>query len=495
MRGLGIALAAALALGLAGCGGGGGSSPTAADDEPPMEMETAQEMCEADGGRWNADDEECTSAMDLAEERKATTKTANTKLKAINDEGAQTDDAGLGGTGTPATGAGVYTLGIDWDEDETAPTITLTVEGATDDDDEDFVNAGDLTHTVEGHMGRMLTRTMDPDDGNVMQEIAVVYTDIEAPMDESFADMADKVTGLDWVADTSTLTIDTAQSSSLANEFEETFGDPAKEAASTETWAAEAEIEGSFRGAPGTFKCHDSAACTVTHGAQDGITAFSAGWSFEPADGAMIAVADPDYLHYGFWLKKTTDADGAVTYNEVETFAGSSIETVTAINSLRGMATYTGGAAGVYVKHDAFDTETGEVLRSSAGRFTADAELTAYFDQTEDDPATTDVDESGQLRGNQLWTLEGTIDGFMLDGVSDDGAWSVALKGGMGDAGADTHPSGTADGGGAAGSFAGTFHTLPGGTDPHPSTLIGEFNANFNNGAVAGAFGARKDDE
>ena len=32
-----------------------------------------------------------------------------------------------------------------------------------------------------------------------------------------------------------------------------------------------------------------------------------------------------DHLHYGFWLKRTTDADGATTYNEVETFAGSSV--------------------------------------------------------------------------------------------------------------------------------------------------------------------------
>ena len=44
---------------------------------------------------------------------------------------------------------------------------------------------------------------------------------------------------------------------------------------------------------------------------------------FTPDDGATVDVDDTDYLHYGFWLKKTTDADGAVTYNEVETFAGS----------------------------------------------------------------------------------------------------------------------------------------------------------------------------
>ena len=48
-------------------------------------------------------------------------------------------------------------------------------------------------------------------------------------------------------------------------------------------------------------------------------------WHFTPAEGATSDVADADYLHYGFWLKKTTDADGATTYNEVQTFAGSSI--------------------------------------------------------------------------------------------------------------------------------------------------------------------------
>ena len=45
-----------------------------------------------------------------------------------------------------------------------------------------------------------------------------------------------------------------------------------------------------------------------------------------PMTGAKSDVADADYLHYGFWLMKTTDEDGVLTYNEVETFAGSSID-------------------------------------------------------------------------------------------------------------------------------------------------------------------------
>ena len=60
-------LAAAFALTLAGCGGGGGTA-TAPEPEPtPMPEPTAQEMCEGDGGRYNADGS-CTSAADLAEE-------------------------------------------------------------------------------------------------------------------------------------------------------------------------------------------------------------------------------------------------------------------------------------------------------------------------------------------------------------------------------------------------------------------------------------------
>ena len=62
-----FALAAVFALTLAGCGGGGGSA-AAPDPEPPtMPEPTPQEMCEGDGGRYNADGS-CTSAEDLAAE-------------------------------------------------------------------------------------------------------------------------------------------------------------------------------------------------------------------------------------------------------------------------------------------------------------------------------------------------------------------------------------------------------------------------------------------
>ena len=34
---------------------------------------------------------------------------------------------------------------------------------------------------------------------------------------------------------------------------------------------------------------------------------------------------DGDYLSYGFWLKKTAQDDGSDEYDEVETFARSSV--------------------------------------------------------------------------------------------------------------------------------------------------------------------------
>ncbi|MCY3822826.1 MAG: hypothetical protein OXG62_03030 [Nitrospinae bacterium] len=62
-----FAMAAVFALVLAGCGGGGGTATAPDPDPPAMPDPTPQEMCEADGGRYNADGS-CTSADDLAEE-------------------------------------------------------------------------------------------------------------------------------------------------------------------------------------------------------------------------------------------------------------------------------------------------------------------------------------------------------------------------------------------------------------------------------------------
>ena len=68
----------------------------------------------------------------------------------------------------------------------------------------------------------------------------------------------------------------------------------------------------------------------------------SDGWIFTPDTGATSDVPDADYLHYGFWLKKKTDAMDAVTYDEVETFADSSAPASGDVGSVTGSATYRG---------------------------------------------------------------------------------------------------------------------------------------------------------
>ena len=151
--------------GLAACGGGS-SKKTEMMPEPPPPEPTAQERCVMDGGRWNAD-MTCTTAADLAAEAEAATEAADTKLTAMTTEAGQETGASLGGSAVTATGnaEGAYNLVIAADR-----TATITVEGATDDDDEDFVQAMDL-----GGGTTMHTRTMEANaDGDMMQEIVIV---------------------------------------------------------------------------------------------------------------------------------------------------------------------------------------------------------------------------------------------------------------------------------------------------------------------------------
>ena len=110
------------------------------------------------------------------------------------------------------------------------------------------------------------------------------------------------------------------------------------------------ETVGTYNGAMGTYRCVGPAECTVN--IDDGkISEIGNGWVFTPNKGVTSDVPDADYLSYGFWLKKTTDEDGVLTYNEVETFAESSLVDVSNVDAVEGSATYNGGATGVYVKN------------------------------------------------------------------------------------------------------------------------------------------------
>ena len=512
-----VFLLGAYSIMITGCGGGGSSGPAMAGggDEPD---ET--EMCpEGQVGT----PPNCMEPGPTEEDIAAATKAAGTKSKAIKAESDQaaTADAGLGGSAAlgadGALGGGddsIYTMEISRDRDAT--TIKITDPDMMADDDPKFTQAEDL-----GGGRTMHTRTMEADsDGDVVEEVVIVSTDIDAPRATEFAkvyelnarkdrmtadeDNPNNVLDISTAALLGTVAADAAilarvKSSSFAAGTGATLSFAIDDADTADMDEA-AEVDGTYDGAMGTYRCNGTTGtCTVTLNAKGKITGMSDGWIFIPGSDVTVDVPDADYLHYGVWLKKTTDEDGVVTYNEVETFAGSSVTATGDVSSVTGKATYSGGATGVYV-HSVKNPD-GTEASATSGHFTADAELTAYFGQTLDDSSTT-VDESGQIPPSLLHTISGTINNFMLSGHDQGPGWSVSLEKSTVGTSTGTE-TGVAKGGGDNGSYTATYHGPVGDHDsdsetpaiPHPSTVVGEFNAFFSNGSVAGGFGARKQAE
>ena len=89
--------------------------------------------------------------------------------------------------------------------------------------------------------------------------------------------------------------------------------------------ARRSETEGTYNGTMGTYRCNGAAVCTVELDADGVISAMIGAWIFTPDADATTDQPDyADYLSYGFWLQRTTDEDGVLTYDEVETFADGS---------------------------------------------------------------------------------------------------------------------------------------------------------------------------
>ena len=543
-------LALLFTVALAGCGGGGGTADTGTGPGTTPDL-TPAEQCVEDGGRVE-DDDSCTPAADVASEKVvADTKAAGTKADAIGEEAGRMTDAGIGGRdedGAAITGEdSVYTLEVSRDADG----ITAKVEDPAmgGDDDPKFAEAMAFVN------GSMQVRTMEADDdGNVVEEVVVVRTDIAAPKATKFTTVhpINMETGVNTNMDN-----DTAGEDGTGVTYEaltvDVSGNPAEDAAilklvmagafvpgagsSTELTFARAradsdantlgaqkvaafETAGTYDGADGTYKCNaaDSGGsdCSVTLNAKGVVTEASEGWIFTPADDAKVDVDDSSYLTYGFWLKRTTDADGATTYNEVETFAtaegmeesedGSSN---TQIGSVTGTATYEGGAAGVYVKN--VTDNAGATVTATAGQFEAKVELNASFG-------------GGGVAANNQYTISGEVTDFTLHptgGTSPEANdWGVSLNladfsgRAEGDAPGKTAPgtgtdrvntfdgTATGDSTAIAGTWNGAFWGAAGSmidhdgdssetdaTDPinqAPSAVTGEFNANFTDGTAGG---------
>ena len=504
-----VSLVAAFSMVMYGCGGGGGSSsvPDVPATMPDPTDPTDPEMPTEPEGPT---DEE------LAAEAAAATKAAGTKRTAIQTENDQTTDAGIGGTLAEGVTESTYSMEISRDRDGT--TVKIEDSALAGDDDPKFALAMDLGSGTTMHVREMEAN----DDGDVVEEVVIVTTDIEAPKATAFAKVAGQELN-DYDLDP---TVDADNDGEVDNDFTAlTVATTAIALVKSSAFTANTdatlmfdfnvgttasideadEVPGTYNGAMGTYRCNGGSACTVTiddtdadtDGDQLGITAMSTGWVFIPDSGATSDVPDADHMHYGFWLQRTTDEDGVLTYDEVETYAESSIDRTTdadiaATGNIRGTATYSGGATGVYV--NSVLNPNGTEASATSGHFTADAELTAHFNQTEDD-ADTPANEAGLIAPALLNSISGTIDNFMLSGHDQGPGWSVTLEQGAID-GTDpaAHATGTTKGGGADGNYEATFHGGGGDDNDQPTSVVGEFNAFFSNGSVAGGFGARKND-
>ena len=334
--------------------------------------------------------------------------------------------------------------------------------------------------------GQMLTR----DNSGTSREIIVLHTDIDAPTATPFSkaypfnanDDPDR-TGNNFRS--LTVISDSATDPNHLAHVDLGVTTPDEGATATKTFAQdnaatatvnEGMHRGRFDGAMGTYLC-SAADCGVTVNDKGEVIAMPGAWTFTPDSGAMVDVADADYMYYGFWLD-TTLKDGAVSsYDAVQTFAGSSLPNATGtLDDVTGTAEYSGGAAGVYV-HNTVNPDSSVDVKTS-GRFTADVSLNVAFDAT-----TTRIANS----------ITGSISNFQLQhGESQN--WNVAVT-----AGIDSTfglENGAASGmKGNNGSLSGQFHA-PATRDAAdaPEVLVGEFNATFVNGSAAGAFGARLDD-
>ena len=410
-----------------------------------------------------------------------------------------------------------------------------------DDDDEFAMTAGP---DVQGFAMNVHTRTID----DVTTDTVTVFDNRDAAKDvpyREFYDVADDMdhtdaaqlnaaTDRDAVTEISAagvLTIDTADvdgnhdlfyASALPAGEDQTYtyvdGMPDADPV-VEEMRGGRDFRGMFNGVPGKFACTGNDVCTAGTDSMGRLDSLTGAWTFTPADvdededPHMIAGAkyDADYLAFGYWLRGTGTGD-KVKYS-IGTFATGSMpfpvgNDTAGVAALLGTATYSGPAGGMFVMKTDIDGDNMGPVPTSAGKFTAETELTAKFG---DDTMTADD-----------FTISGTVEKFMLtnyDGTTVDNGWSLKLNSaafadrtyatgtGMVD-NIDNHRStfsGSTSGmeDGTPGRWDGMFYgstvaddvettTVNEAETGYPTGVAGEFIGHFESGHAIGGYGAEQ---
>ncbi|MDE0240312.1 MAG: hypothetical protein OXQ84_08965 [bacterium] len=479
-------------------------------------MPTPQEMCEADGGRYNADGS-CSSAAEVqVEELQAQINALRMQLGLAADDDLSTsitdlqnELAGLRQQAADAEAARLEAERKAAEEAAAAMAATaaklyagISAPGGTGDDTRTAVYAtDDIAVTIgsaaavnlsededamvaahHGWEGMMFTAEPDGDAG--MYE-AVVYSNIGEPTEGAmFNDSTNggyTLNADDQIADVTAITDYAGLVAS--DSFDQSAGTKTFDLAENREYL---EFDGTFNGVDGTYICTPTAIATDrdTCGstvAASGFTLIGGTWMFEPDDpeARLMNVPDADYASYGWWIHKSED-DSMFTASAFAANHGT-VAAASGITALQGSAMYSGGAAGKY----ALRSTTGGT--NDAGHFTADVTLEADFGED---------------------TVKGMVDNFTgADGMSRD--WMVALNpstvSDTGDIAGDPDTSGNTDAqmtvwtmGGtaanAAGEWSGNLYENDA-TSGVPQVATGTFYSEFSrDGRMVGAFGANLDE-
>lgn len=273
-----------------------------------------------------------------------------------------------------------------------------------------------------------------------------------------------------------------------------------------------------FLGIPGTITCGNDA-CTKTYIAgTEGLFHFGNDATFTPREtdvddlvvARIVTDLNAEHLAFGYWL--TTTGSGTSLRHSIDTYAegfgygannpipAASNLVNDATNGLLGSASYSGGAAGVYVYKKGELPDNPDLYD---GEFVADVALTAQFGDN----------RQGRIALADQWKITGTINGFKSVTSSTDhdlSGWELGLEADFGARAAATGVIATpnltltnaeTEGGSTEGTWIAAFYgALPvagAGTAAADNTIeaiVGEFDGHFIDGHVVGAFGAEIDD-
>ena len=493
-----IFCALAFALGLAACGGGGGSGGPVSMTDPEVDQRQVINTAIQDArAAVEALDEEPTEAtLAVAEGAVEAAKTAITDADALSMD--ETDG---------------YGVAISLLEDRLAPAV-MRIERARAGEAAGVLAAfdrpriGDIGATVmhgaaPAMKGTVLGTTPPTtvtglataaagspvtvgkwtggawtasDEAAGIRDRVVLYTDIAAPGMRPFSGEGGKYDDTNGLDDNGQLLITSSTDATLiaSLEFPTTAG--IKEHPGGPEGVL---FPGMFDGAEGAYACMPAGGspCTssIRHGGGITLAGGEDGWRFLPAAEATVPEPDAEYRYFGWWLR---EADGARFIGTFHAGVGTAGDKFRFLVELQGPARYRGPAAGKVVIG-------GDDGPARAGEFTATATLTAQFGN--------DFDPG---------TVEGTVDGFLVDG--EEMSWSVALQpaaidadGLIGDDGTYTARTvwtvDSMEGPANANprTWQGQFHEA--GADSVPTAATGTFEAAFGNAhRMIGAFGASR---